>query len=294
MNYSNHINYNNRHQFSDQRNALINNKVDYITGHRIHQIQTIQINSREEWNNLGDVLGLNNPQIVDYLFRFPLNYIEDLLYDYEIGIGNTNGQLLISMIIGYSNDMFNAIFFVHKDPHHNFIDGEIFQIQFSEGDNIHTFIQEFFRNRQLENVTEYELLRLVRDHESAIQLLEIFSEGFHSLIIEDPLVRNFSFGVNIEIVYNENDLPIPNYVNDLQYSNYMYHIFNIPKPIGNYNWFNNFIHDEECDCAICLHKHDTYVKTPCGHLFGKNCLLTWIQTGKIDCPYCRSKISIDV
>ena len=43
MNYLNHPNYNNRHQLSDQCNALINNKVDYTTGHRIHQIQTVQI-----------------------------------------------------------------------------------------------------------------------------------------------------------------------------------------------------------------------------------------------------------
>ena len=305
MNYSNHINYNNRHQLRDQRNALINNRGDYTTGHRIHQIVTVQIISREEWNNLGDVLGSTNPEI-DYLFRVPLNYIDNLLEDYEFGIGSLNGQLLISMIIEYNNDMFNAIFFIHKHPHQNFIDGEMFQVQFLEGDNIHRFIGEFFNNAftLLENVTEYEMLRLVRDEGSAIQLLETFlEEGFHSLIIENVPVRNFSFGNNIEII--NNDLPIPNYIDYAEDSNYIYQIYdlpipnyineiyypNIPPQIEDYIWFNNQIDDQESECAICLYTHDTYVKTPCGHVFGKNCLLTWIQTGKMNCPYCRSNFN---
>jgi hypothetical protein len=313
MNYSNHINYNNRHQLSDQRNALINNRGDYTTGNRIHQIVTVQIISREEWDNLGHVLGSTNPQI-DYLFRVPLNYINNLLEDYENGIGSINGQLLISMIIEYSNDMFNAIFFIHNAPHHNFIDGEIFQVQFLEGNNIHRFIGEFFNNdfTLVENVTEYEMLRLVRDEGCAIQLLETFLEGFDSLIIENGPHRNFSFGDNIEII--NNDLPIPNYIDNLEDSNYIYGIYNLPIPnyidnledsnyinqiyypnlprqIPNYSWLAVDNEELECDCAICLYPHDTYVKTPCGHIFGKNCLLTWIETGKKNCPYCRSNFN---
>jgi hypothetical protein len=305
MNISNHINYNNRNDLLHRRNALINNRGDYTTGNSIHQIQTVQIISLEEWDQLGNILGSTNPDI-DYLFRVPLNYINNLLEDYQNGIGNANGQLLISMIIGYRNHVFTAIFFIHTDPHHHWIDGEMFQVQFLEGDNIHTFIRQFFNNTYtlVENVSEYEMLRIVRDEMSAIQLIDTFVEGFESLIIENVNLRNFSFGDNIDII--NNDLPIPNYIDNEQDSNYIYQIYdlpipnyineiyypNIPPQIENYSWFDNQIEDEECDCAICLYPHDTYVKTPCGHIFGKNCLLTWIHTGKMNCPYCRSNFNI--
>jgi len=283
MNIANHINYYNRNELLDQRNALINNRGDYTTGNSIHQIQTVQIISLEEWDRLGAILGSTNPQI-GHLFRVPLNYIYNLLEDYENGLGNANGQLLISMIIGYRNHVFTAIFFIHTDPHHHWIDGEMFQVQFIEGDNIHTFIGQFFNNNHtlIENVTEYEMIRIVRDEESAIQLIDTFVQGFQSLEIDIVHLRNFSFGENIDII--NYDLPIPNYINEIYYPN-------IPPQIINYSWLSNEVQDVEFECAICLCAHDIYVKTPCGHVFGKNCLSTWIQTGNMNCPYCRSNFN---
>jgi hypothetical protein len=48
--------------------------------------------------------------------------------------------------------------------------------------------------------------------------------------------------------------------------------------------------DKDIDCAICLCDHDTFVKTKCGHIFGKKCILKWIEHGKTDCPMCRRNL----
>jgi hypothetical protein len=40
-------------------------------------------------------------------------------------------------------------------------------------------------------------------------------------------------------------------------------------------------------CSICLCEHDTYVRTNCGHVFGKNCIMQWIEHEHINCPMCR-------
>jgi len=289
---------NNYQQFFNRRDALINNRGDYTTGNQIHQIQTVQIICREEWNNIGSVFSFYNSYIRN-LFRYPNNYISNLLHDFDNGLGNTNGDLLISMIIENRNRSYNAIFFIHVYHHENCFNSEMFYVQFLEHSNILTFIPQLFNNTYtlVQNITEYQMLRMVRDEVCAIELLEIFLEGFNSLIIDNVPQRNFNFDRNADII--NMDLPIPNYIdnhednyiiNIIQVPNYINHINypNIPQQIQNYSWLDNQIDDQECDCSICLNKHDTYVKTPCGHLFGKNCLVTWIQLGKITCPYCRS------
>jgi hypothetical protein len=54
-------------------------------------------------------------------------------------------------------------------------------------------------------------------------------------------------------------------------------------------WLNTEIELPSCDnsCCICLCEHDTYVKTNCGHIFGKNCIMKWIEGEHINCPMCR-------
>jgi hypothetical protein len=44
----------------------------------------------------------------------------------------------------------------------------------------------------------------------------------------------------------------------------------------------------ENSCSICLGEHDTYVRTNCGHVFGKNCIMMWIEHEHINCPMCRT------
>jgi hypothetical protein len=50
------------------------------------------------------------------------------------------------------------------------------------------------------------------------------------------------------------------------------------------------------DCPICQNEFGTtqaIFKTPCGHLFHNNCLLSWCDEkgGDIECPMCRSDIA---
>jgi hypothetical protein len=54
-------------------------------------------------------------------------------------------------------------------------------------------------------------------------------------------------------------------------------------------WFDMEIElpQGEHSCSICLCEHDTYVRTNCGHVFGKNCIMQWIAHDNINCPMCR-------
>ena len=262
----------NRLQFLiGHRNSLINNMPQYQTADRLHQIQTIQIINQQEWDNFGDmVCSVNNE--VSSLFRFPDNYINSLLQDYENGYGNFNGDLLISFISEYRNGMYNTIFFIHTDPHNPLVDGEMFQIQFMEDTNINRYINELFYNSLVENISEYQMITLVREEQSAIDLIYTFLYGFNSLLISNEPIRNFSFGVVDQPINNE-FIPMP---------------INIYPVVPHFTWMDVEIETSVHDCSICLCSHDKYVKTPCGHIFGKNCLSTWIDTGKNTCPYCRT------
>lgn len=281
MNIQYHNRLNSTNQLLARRDALINNRADYRTGNRLHQIQTVQIISWEEWDNLGRVLGAGHPEISN-LFRVPLNYIYNLLEDYDLGLGNYNGDLLLSMIIEYRNNMYNAIFFIHTNPHLHFIDGEMFRLQFSESDNIKRFLDNTFTDQftLIRDISEYQLLRLVRDEQSAIYLLNTFLETFNSLQIIPHRVQNFRFDDDIEIIRNDIEIInhiIPDYSEIIQ-----------NRVVPHYSWLDEEYEELDTDCSICLYPHDRYIRTPCGHIFGKNCLQYWIETGKKNCPYCRS------
>lgn len=54
-------------------------------------------------------------------------------------------------------------------------------------------------------------------------------------------------------------------------------------------WLNTEIElpPGENSCSICLCEHDIYVRTNCGHVFGKSCIMRWIEQEHINCPMCR-------
>ena len=44
-------------------------------------------------------------------------------------------------------------------------------------------------------------------------------------------------------------------------------------------------------CTICLVKftpNEEILFVPCGHIFHSNCIVQWLETGKNDCPQCRT------
>jgi len=43
-------------------------------------------------------------------------------------------------------------------------------------------------------------------------------------------------------------------------------------------------------CTICLDPIDRFYELRCGHMFHTECLRTWFERGKSDCPVCRTKI----
>lgn len=56
--------------------------------------------------------------------------------------------------------------------------------------------------------------------------------------------------------------------------------------------------DEDSNCTICLQplshsdgmvRVDIPVKTPCGHIFGTECICTWIKNNT-SCPNCRREL----
>lgn len=51
------------------------------------------------------------------------------------------------------------------------------------------------------------------------------------------------------------------------------------------------VSDNEICCSICLEPFtDTVTKTPCGHMFHRECIQQWLLNTKKECPNCRHKI----
>jgi hypothetical protein len=46
------------------------------------------------------------------------------------------------------------------------------------------------------------------------------------------------------------------------------------------------------DCIICRNQPTTPVKTPCGHIFCKDCFMAWINRGQQTCPLCTRTLFI--
>ena len=52
---------------------------------------------------------------------------------------------------------------------------------------------------------------------------------------------------------------------------------------------NDYLIEEDIDCAICLDKMERgniEAKLPCNHIFHKSCILSWFSI-KFECPLCR-------
>ena len=185
-----------------RRNAMINNTNNYRTGEILHQVKTFQIASMDDWELIGDIIQAADPQAGD-LFDYPCNYIYNLLLDYENGIGNLNGDLRISMLQKYSNNTYTAIFFIYKSPHEHFMDGEMLRIQFEQDDNTFLSLGVIFDDSLIQEISEYQMLTLVREEESAISLLDEFRAGFDSLRVYHGRALRFN---DIDERLNDNDI----------------------------------------------------------------------------------------
>lgn len=158
----------------DERNRNINNTPGYNTGNRVHHIRTIQVSDAHIWNQLfgREIL----PPTLRQYSQASIDYYTER---------NTNtrqqpiafaGQMHLSMIMmeNYRPRVHIAIFIVYLVPHREFHDGHIIQTEFSEGSRTHQNINRMFdpnENAIVEQVTEYDILRFVADHDEMLDLL---------------------------------------------------------------------------------------------------------------------------
>lgn len=160
----------------EARERAINNTPGYRNGNRVHHIRTIQVSDAHIWNQLfgREILP---PTLRQY---------SQASIDYYQRNTNTNtntrqpiafaGQMNVSMIMmeNYRPRVHIAIFIVYLVPHREFHDGHIIQTEFSEGSRTHQNINRMFdpnENAIVEQVTEYDILRFVADHDEMLDLL---------------------------------------------------------------------------------------------------------------------------
>ena len=133
------------------------------------------------------------------------------------------------------------------------------------------------------------------------KFIEIMLSGFNYNIISWmlPSVTYIAFSYNYIKIVDYIFSYYPELFNDIKdiYINkqklYFANLYNyLNSKLNLQNILNNeFLHNDNCEeCSICLYKHDTYIKTTCGHIFGKDCIIEWINLGKSSCPYCRSNL----
>jgi hypothetical protein len=231
-----------------RRNALINNTNNYRTGEILHQVKTFQIGSMDDWELIGDTIRAADPQAGDF-FDYPSNYIYNLLLDYENGIGNLNGDLRISMLQKYSNNTYTAIFFIYKSPHEHFIDGEMLRIQFEQDDNTFLSLSVIFDDTLVQEMSEYQMLTLVREEESAISLLDEFSAGFDSLRVYHGRALRFN---EIDERLNNNDNDIDRQVNHNDIDEQYHEIQNLNENNIIPYWYEN---DQNFEQLLRLNNH---------------------------------------
>jgi hypothetical protein len=171
----------------NNRNCFINNTAGYSTGNVVHDVQTLQIASREDWNNLGAIFPIDNRDFFDY----PRQYIEDLLSHFDQGHGNAYGDLLVSLLReeNHENGIHRAIFIIFVNPHRRFLDGDFVFTEYTDGDATHLMIQEMFDENpysMVETLTEYDILNLAASQLVAEYLMyEFFYDGFVSMRFVD-------------------------------------------------------------------------------------------------------------
>ena len=169
---------------AEQRDNFISNICDYNPRDKAHQVLTIQIVSRAEWQKLG--LTLIKPALMKH------NYILDLLNDLDLGLGNTNGELRVSLLRqrNSSTGWYNSIYIIRTSPHRDSVDGHLVDSLYNSDSPQHHVIQELFdqsSNAIIEEWTVTHILQLFANDDDAGYLIErYFSSimGFNSMRLD--------------------------------------------------------------------------------------------------------------
>jgi hypothetical protein len=169
----------------NNRNCFINNTAGYNTGNAVHEAQSLQIASREDWNNVGAIFPVDDR--AREFFETPYPFIEELLRHFDLGHGNAYGDLHVSLLreLNQANGIYRAILMIYVTPHRDFVDGDFLFTEYSHGDATYLAIQEMFDENPYnytEQLTEYDILNLAADQLDAEHLMnEYFYDGFVSM-----------------------------------------------------------------------------------------------------------------
>lgn len=159
----------------DIRRNSINNTANYRSGNNIHNVQSLQISCRQDWETFRNLFGCP-------LFENPSHYVEQLLDHLDNGFGSIYGDLQIMLFRSFAGDGLShyAFFMIIVDPHRHFIDGEIEPFLYTDGDQTDMNLRALFDDNPhsiVREITEYEILDLVNENNIALELIDFFQRN---------------------------------------------------------------------------------------------------------------------
>ena len=158
----------------DIRRNSINNTGNYRTGNNIHDVQLLQIGSRQDWETFRNLFGCP-------LFENPPPYVGQLLDHLDNGIGSIYGDLQIMLFRSFAGGLSHYAFFaIIVVPHQHFIDGDIEPFLYTDGDQTDMNLRALFDDNPhsiVREITEYEILDLVNENNIALELLDFFQNN---------------------------------------------------------------------------------------------------------------------
>lgn len=165
------------------RRNIVNNTDNYRSGNNIHDVQMLQIGSRQDWETFRDLFRFQ-------LFANPPPYVLELLDYMDNGFGSAYGELNIMLFRSFAGGISHYAFFtIIIDPHRHFIDGDIEPFLYTDGDETDIAIRELFDDNPysiVNEITEYEILDLVREHNFARELIDFFQNNAENVHPQPP------------------------------------------------------------------------------------------------------------
>lgn len=170
----------------DIRRNSINNTGNYRTGNNIHNVQLLQIGSRQDWETFRNLFGCP-------LFENPPPYVGQLLDHLDNGFGSIYGDLQIMLFRSFAGGLSHYAFFtIIVDPHQHYIDGDIEPFLYTDGDQTDMNLRALFDDNPhsiVREITEYEILDLVNENNTALELLDFFQNNADIAAAADENVR---------------------------------------------------------------------------------------------------------
>ena len=175
---------------AEERHNYIHNICGYDPEDKSHQVQTIQITSRSEWQQL----------------QLPCkyDYVRNLLNDLDNGLGNTNGQLRVSLlrVIDRQTGGYPIIFFIHTSPHHDSIDGHLVDFIYTKHDPQLLAILEVFERSPFTMFEEWPETHILDLLAEELQVGYLVERYFSSFIPFESARIDVEFNLNQQDVHD--------------------------------------------------------------------------------------------